>query len=132
MKEKETSLIPLRFIRIAKDLNMEEFSKYFYVTSAYISLVEKNKREMALRTLKLGLKEMGISYIDYVELKELAEELIPQDIDKNLKYSIMLTKAIGVINPSLKEEKEQLIDVCYRDKKIKSSKGLVLKKHDLK
>ena len=53
-------------------------------------------------------------------------------IDKNLKYRIMLTKAIGVINPSLKEEIEQLIDVCYRDKKIKMSKGLVLKKHDLK
>jgi len=132
MKEKEINLVPLRFIRIAKDLNMAEFSKHFLVTSAYISLVEKGKREMTLRTLKSGLKEMGISYIDYVELEELSEELITKDIDKNLKYRIMLTKAIGVINPSLKEETEQLIDVCYRDKKIKLSNSLVLKKHDLK
>ena len=34
--EKNTSIMPLRMIRIAKDLNMEQMAEYFLVTKAYI------------------------------------------------------------------------------------------------
>ena len=51
-------------IRIAKDLNMEQMAEYFLVTKAYISALEKGKREMNFRTLKYGLDNLGITLDD--------------------------------------------------------------------
>ncbi len=44
----------------------------------------------------------------------------------------MLIKAIGVVDTSLKDIAEQLLDTYYRNKKIKLGNGLVLTKHHMK
>jgi len=132
MKNKNNNLVPLRFIRIAKDMSSKEMSESFEVTPAYISALEKGERNIKKATLLLGLNNLNIEYGHYLELEALSYELSQKDIEEYDKYKIMLTKAIGVINPDLKEDAEQLIDVIYRNKKIKLTKGLVLTKNDIK
>lgn len=132
MENIKNDLVPLRFIRIAKDMSSKDFAEYFLVSPAYISAIEKGQRQMHPRTIKSGLRDMGIEYEDYLELEQLAKELNLQEIEDGEKYRMMLIKAIGVINPSLKEETEQLLDTYYRYKKIKLKNGLVLTKKHIK
>ena len=109
MKSNQQNFHPLRFIRIAKDIKQNEFSKYFLCSPAYISAIENGKREMTLRTLKSGLNELGISLEDYFELKELGNYLVTSEIEKDIIYRCMLAKSIGIIRPDLKKDAEQLI-----------------------
>ena len=109
MDKKYEKLVPLKFIRIAKDLNREEFSKYFLCTTAYISSIEIGKRVMHIRTLKSGLREMGISIDDYMKLEELKEILIKLNVEEEVAYRTMLSRALGIINPDLKTEAEELV-----------------------
>ena len=122
MENKKNNLVPLKFIRIAKDITAKEMSESFKVTSAYICAVEGGERNLKEQTLVYGLNNLNINYEEYLELESLSYELsLKEEIDNYEKYKIMLTKAIGVINPELKEQAEELIDVIYR-KKCKSKK----------
>ena len=49
-----------------------------------------------------------------MELEALSYELQSQELPDLKKYEIMLVKAIGVINPKLKEECEEFLDIYYR------------------
>ena len=109
MKSNQQNLHPLKFIRIAKDIKQNEFSKYFSCSPAYISSVENGKRKMTLRILKSGLNELGISLEDYFELEELGNYLITSETEKEIIYRCMLAKSIGIIRPDLKKDAEQLI-----------------------
>lgn len=109
MKSENHNLSALRIIRIAKDLNQEEFAEYFLCTKAYISSVEHGKRQMHLRTLKSGLNEMKISIVDYFNLEELRDYMLKIDMDSLSIYRCMLAKAIGLVNPDLKEQSELLV-----------------------
>lgn len=132
MENIKNSLVPLKFIRIAKDMSSKDFAEYFLVSPAYISAIEKGQRQMHPRTIKSGLRDMGIEFEDYLELEQLAKELNLKDIEEGKKYRIMLIKAIGVADTSLKDISEQLLDTYYRNKKIKLGNGLVLTKHHMK
>lgn len=123
--EKKNNLVPLRFIRIAKDMSLKEMSESFEVTPAYISALEKGERNIRKGTLLLGLGNLNIEYRYYLELEALGFDLSKEELDDYDKYKIMLAKAIGVVNPELIKESEQLIDVIY---KTKSPKKLTLKK----
>ena len=84
--------------------------------------MECGERNLKEQTLVYGLNNLNINYEEYLELESLSYELsLKDEIDNYEKYKIMLTKAIGVINPELKEQAEELIDVIYR-KKCKSKK----------
>ena len=107
--EKNTSIMPLRMIRIAKDLNMDQMAKYFLVTEAYISALEKGKRNMNFRTLKYGLDNLGISLDDYSNLNSFREYLENQPLDQQSKFKFMLIKTLGVVSPELKENANELI-----------------------
>ncbi len=109
MKSNQQNFHPLRFIRIAKDIKQNEFSKYFSCSPAYISSVENGKRKMTLRILKSGLNELGISLEDYFELEELGNYLVTSETEKEIIYRCMLAKSIGIIRPDLKKDAEQLI-----------------------
>lgn len=109
MKSNQQNFHPLKFIRIAKDIKQNEFSKYFSCSPAYISSVENGKRKMTLRILKSGLNELGISLEDYFELEELGNYLITSETEKEIIYRCMLAKSIGIIRPDLKKDAEQLI-----------------------
>ena len=106
--EKNTSIMPLRMIRIAKDLNMEQMAEYFLVTKAYISALEKGKREMNFRTLKYGLDNLGITLDDYSDLDGFREYIEKQPLDQQSKFKFMLIKTLGVVSPELKENAEEL------------------------
>lgn len=122
MENKKNNLVPLKFIRIAKDITAKEMSESFKVTPAYIYAVESGERNLKEQTLIYGLNNLNINYEEYLELESLSYELsLKDEIDNYEKYKIMLTKAIGVINQELKEQAEELIDVIYR-KKGKSKK----------
>ena len=97
MKSNQQNFHPLRFIRIAKDIKQNEFSKYFSCSPAYISSVENGKRKMTLRILKSGLNELGISLEDYFELEELGNYLVTSETEKEIIYRCMLAKSIGII-----------------------------------
>lgn len=119
MEEKEVSLQPLRFIRIAKDMSQKDFAQYFLITPAYITALENGKRKISERTLRFGIAQLNIEYDDYLELEELSENLKQQKYDDLKKYRIMLIKAIGVIAPDLKEQTEELLqNYCKEKKKI--------------
>ena len=104
--EKNTSIMPLRMIRIAKDLNMEQMAEYFLVTKAYISALEKGKREMNFRTLKYGLDNLGITLDNYSDLDGFREYIEKQPLDQQSKFKFMLIKTLGVVSPELKENAE--------------------------
>ena len=124
MKSNQQNFRPLRFIRIAKDIKQNEFSKYFSCSPAYISSVENGKRKMTLRILKSGLNELGISLEDYFELEELGNYLITSETEKEIIYRCMLAKSIGIIRPDLKKDAEQLIvEFLEIHNKKKSRKG---------
>lgn len=124
MKSNQQNLHPLKFIRIAKDIKQNEFSKYFSCSPAYISSVENGKRKMTLRILKSGLNELGISLEDYFELEELGNYLITSETEKEIIYRCMLAKSIGIIRPDLKKDAEQLIvEFLEIHNKKKSRKG---------
>ncbi len=124
MKSNQQNFHPLRFIRIAKDIKQNEFSKYFSCSPAYISSVENGKRKMTLRILKSGLNELGISLEDYFELEELGNYLITSETEKEIIYRCMLAKSIGIIRPDLKKDAEQLIvEFLEIHNKKKSRKG---------
>lgn len=124
MKSNQQNFHPLRFIRIAKDIKQNEFSKYFLCSPAYISSVENGKRKMTLRILKSGLNELGISLEDYFELEELGNYLITSETEKEIIYRCMLAKSIGIIRPDLKKDAEQLIvEFLEIHNKKKSRKG---------
>lgn len=109
MKSNQENFHPLRFIRIAKDMKRNEFSNCFLCTPAYISSIESGKKEMALRTLKCGLNELGIPLEDYFSLVELRDYLISNETDNEIIYRCMLAKAIGIIRSDLKKDAEQLV-----------------------
>lgn len=115
--EKDTSIIPLRMIRIAKDLNLEQMAEFFLVTNAYISAIEKGKREMNFRTLKYGLDNLGITLDDYQELDSFREYIEKQPLEQQNKFKFMLIKTLGVVSPELKESSNELINI-YLDNKI--------------
>lgn len=124
MKSNQQNFHPLKFIRIAKDIKQNEFSKYFSCSPAYISSVENGKRKMTLRILKSGLNELGISLEDYFELEELGNYLITSETEKEIIYRCMLAKSIGIIRPDLKKDAEQLIvEFLEIHNKKKSRKG---------
>lgn len=124
MKSNQQNFHPLRFIRIAKDIKQNEFSKNFLCSPAYISSVENGKRKMTLRILKSGLNELGISLEDYFELEELGNYLITSETEKEIIYRCMLAKSIGIIRPDLKKDAEQLIvEFLEIHNKKKSRKG---------
>lgn len=118
--EKNTNTMPLRMIRIAKDLNMEQMAEYFLVTKAYISALEKGKREMNFRTLKYGLDNLGITLDDYSELDSFREYIENQPLDQQSKFKFMLIKTLGIVSPELKENANDLI-ASYLDNCINKS-----------
>jgi len=130
MKERKNSLVPLKFIRIAKDMKSKEMAEAFGVTTAYISAIETTSRNIRKQTLIYGLQKLNINYADYLELEALSYELsLREDIDDLKKYRIMLIKAIGVINPTLKQNCEELLNTYYiKQEKRKSQTTSVKKK----
>ena len=118
MQSEVHNLNALRLIRTVKDLNQEEFAKYFLCTKAYISSVERGKRQMTFRTLKGGLNEMQISIAGYFELEELRDYMIGINVDSLSIYRCMLAKAIGLVNPNLKDQAELLItQIIHKESK---------------
>lgn len=115
--EQNTSIMPLRMIRIAKDLNMEQMAEYFKVTKAYISALEKGKRDMNFRTLKYGLDNLGITLDDYSDLDSFREYLENQSLAQQDKFKFMLIKTLGVVSPELKENTNELITI-YLDNRV--------------
>ena len=114
--EQVEKISPLAAIRIVKDMNRKEFAQYFMCTAAYISLVEKNQRQMTLRTLSYGLQKLNISLSDYFILEELRDGLVNSGIPKPLIYRCMLSKSIGIINHDLKEKAEEVINLTLQTK----------------
>lgn len=111
--QNQINLMPIRIIRIAKDLSMEEMANYFMVTKAYISAIEKNKRKIRIQTLKFGLDNMNISLDDYYELQDFSQELLNIELSERDKYKFMLIKTLGVVSPEQKTQSEELLEKFY-------------------
>ena len=108
--QKEINISPIRMIRIAKDLTMEEMAQFFLVTRAYISAIEKNKREFRLRTLKFGLNNLNISLNDYFILEEFSQELLNSELCNRDKYKFMLIKTLCILEPDEKNSSEEILE----------------------
>lgn len=125
MKDNEQiNIKPLRMIRIAKDLTMEEMGEYFLVTKAYISALEKGNRSINFRTLRFGLNNLNISLEDYNTLEEFSETLLNDELSNRDRYKFMLIKTLGVVDTELKEETEELLDKYYYSKKRGNAKNI--------
>lgn len=125
MKDNEQiNIKPLRMIRIAKDLTMEEMGEYFLVTKAYISALEKGNRSINFRTLRFGLDNLNISLEDYNTLEEFSETLLNDELSNKDRYKFMLIKTLGVVDTELKEETEELLDKYYYSKKRGTAKKI--------
>ena len=99
MENKKNSLVPLRFIRIAKDMKLKEMAEAFEVTLAYISAIEKSERNIKKQTLLVGLNNLNINYVDYLET--LLERKLDRVIVSNTKIKRKTIKNYNKENKSV-------------------------------
>ncbi|MBE6160474.1 MAG: helix-turn-helix transcriptional regulator [Lactobacillales bacterium] len=116
MIEGSANIVPLRIIRIAKDLSMEEMANNFMVTKAYISAVEKGDRKMKIQTLKFGLDNMNINLDDYFQLEKFSEELLDSELSNSDKFKFMLIKTLGIVSIKLKVKSEEILEKYYNNR----------------
>lgn len=120
--DKQINITPMRMIRIAKDLTMTDMANYFMVTPAYIGVLEKNQRKIKIQSLKFGLDNLGISLDDYFLLENFSKNLLNDNISDECKYRYMLIKTLGVVNPELKVQTEELLEKYYTPSETNKSR----------
>lgn len=120
--DKQINITPMRMIRIAKDLTMTDMANYFMVTPAYIGALEKNQRKIKIQSLKFGLDNLGISLDDYFLLENFSKNLLNDNISDEYKYRYMLIKTLGVVNPELKVQTEELLEKYYTPSETNKSR----------
>ena len=110
MKSENQKLVPLKFIRIAKDMLTKDMAEKFGVASSYISEVETGRRDLNnIHKIRYGLGNLNISLNDYLELLYFCEQVEKMELNYSFAYKIVLMKAIGIVNPDLKEKSEKTI-----------------------
>ena len=109
VNERTHNLNVIRMIQISLDISGVEMAQAFEVTPATISAVKLGIRNFKLSTLKIGLKNLGISLTCYAELEEFREGIEQEPIDNYSKFICMLAKTIGSIYPENKDLAEMII-----------------------
>lgn len=104
------SLVPLRMIRIAKNISVNDMAKYFEVTPTYINAIENGNKTMRSTTLKYGLIGLNISFEDYTELEEFSNFLNNIEMDLYDKYKYMLMKTCCILCPEEREATEEYLN----------------------
>ena len=105
-------LIPLRLIRIVKNMDAKEMATYFNISTPYISSMENGNRKINEEILQRGLTNLGIELKDYEELEEFCASLTESDLEHQEQYRYALMKALGVVHPGFKAETEAFLNMC--------------------
>ena len=104
-------LIPLRLIRIVKNMDAKEMATYFDISTPYISSMENGNRKINDDILLRGLTNLGIDLQEYNELEDFCNALTESDLDYQDQYRYALMKAIGAISPGFKAETESFLNM---------------------
>ena len=105
-------LIPLRLIRIVKNMDAKEMATYFNISTPYISSMENGNRKINEEILQRGLTNLGIELKDYEGLEEFCASLTESDLEHQEQYRYALMKALGVVHPGFKAETEAFLNMC--------------------
>lgn len=128
---KNRNILPIRLIRIAKDLSETELAEIFEVSSEYTFEVLKGLRTMDKKLLARGLQKMNIRIQDYEELRLFCEKLDDSEMPSNEKYKLALMKSLSLLNPDLKEKEnkgsEDNLSKTYGLKELKDILGSIIK-----
>ena len=114
--EKKWNLVPLKMIRIVKNMSTEEMAGHFEVTTAYINAIENGIKTFRPTTLKYGLIGLNISYEDYEELENFSNYLSEKELNKQDKYKYMLMKTIGILSPEQRNIIEEYLNNTLESK----------------
>jgi transcriptional regulator with XRE-family HTH domain len=120
---------PLALIRVARQLTLEDTSKYFEVSKAYISAVEKGIRKMNENRLKLGLNNMNIEYEKYIELESYVGRIQTRNIPLDKKYAYSLMLAIGVSYPYMETDVKKVCHMPHNEKKKEEKQKVYERKY---
>ena len=93
---------PLRLIRKVKYISIEDMASAFSLDFSSMNDLLKGKMVLDRDALYEGLINIGIDYIDYLELKSYISDIIKEDGLNRKTYQKVLTKTIGIINPNFK------------------------------
>lgn len=104
-------LIPLRLIRIVKNMDAKEMATYFDISTPYISSMENGNRKINEDILERGLNNLGIDIKEYQELENFCNDLEELELDFQDKYRYALMKALGVVEPGFKSETEAFLSM---------------------
>lgn len=102
-------LIPLRLIRIVKNMDAKEMATYFDISTPYISSMENGNRKINEDILERGLNNLGIDIKEYQELESFCNDLAESELNYQDKYRYALMKALGVVEPGFKSETEAFL-----------------------
>ena len=100
--------LPLRLIRIAKNLKQSEMAKIFGVTRQYINYIEQGRRVMGEELLVNGLAKMDIPCNSYRELERFTNYIIRENLLNQEMYARALSKAIGIVCHDIKEKTDAI------------------------
>lgn len=118
MQNETHNLSALKIIAVAKGITLKELSKYFECTPAYFNECANGKKKIKLEKLTRSLTNMNIRTSEYFMLEEMRDYMIENGYDHLKIYQAMLAKAIGMVNPELKEEANSLIEeILHKDVK---------------
>ena len=105
-------LIPLRLIRVFKNMDAKEMATYFDISTPYISSMENGNRKINEEILLKGLTNLGIDYKEYKELEDFCIDLTESDLEYQDQYRYALMKALGAVHPGFKTETEAFLNMC--------------------
>ncbi len=104
-------LIPLRLIRIVKNMDAKEMATYFDISTPYISSMENGNRKINEDILERGLNNLGIDIKEYEELEKFCNDLTDSELDYKDQYRYALMKALGVVDQGFKSETETFLNM---------------------
>lgn len=114
-------LIPLRLIRIVKNMDAKEMATYFNISSPYMSSIENGNKRINEEILQRGLNNLEIDIKEYEELEKFCVDLMESDLEYQDQYRYALLKALGAIHPGFKAETEVFLSMCLIDNALEIS-----------
>lgn len=104
----ERNLSVIKCIRICCEMSKSEFCAIFRCSSVYLSEVERNKKNMSIKMLNVGLTNLGMSYDEYQKLERYKEKIQKKDIEYLKKFQALLLQVVIVMIRIEKRQMEQL------------------------
>ena len=110
---------PLTLIRIAKGYTSDEMAEIFQISKSHMSMYEQGKRSIIEKKVINGLMRLNIDYEEFKDYCKYLSKVAKTNVSIKRKYACALGRAIGLVNPELKNESKRVFKVPKKERKLK-------------